>query len=205
MDLLSKVTLAVAVTILAVFIAYYAISHASLSQQVTEAQATSLVMHDLQNSYPDAVVNITNVTPSQYTGSWHILVSIVLNATSPCPSYYIYSFDYPKYGFVSRIDNTYTSNCNVYGTGSGYAIGSYPVAITESYLLRNNLTALDGFINKYGFSNVVVRARYYNSTVFHGKRYAQVWVVNYTAVSSTQYIDVLLSQLNGTAVSIYAS
>lgn len=205
MDLLSKAAAAAVIIVVVIFAGYFAISHVSFGQQVTEAQATSLVLHDLQNSNPGAIINITNVTASQYSGSWHVVASIVTNATSPCPSYYIYSFDYPKYGFVYRVENTYTSNCVVYGTGSqsGYAIGSYPVAITDSYDL--NLSIVSGFIGKYGLANVAVHATYYNTTVFYGKSYHGVWIVNYTAPSSGQYVEVLLSQLNGTALSTYGS
>ncbi len=201
MDLFSKTIAAAVVLVIIIFIGYFAASHVSFGSQVTEAQAEALVMHDLQNSNPGAVINVTNSTPSQYQGSWHIVTSVVLNATSPCPSYSIYSFDYPKYGFVYRVDNTYTDNCVVYGIapGRGYVIGSYPVAITESY--ARNVSAVTGFVSRYGFGNVSVHATYYNSTVFYGTRYSDVWLVGYTAPKTNESVDVLLSQLNGTVLS----
>jgi hypothetical protein len=201
MDLLSKAIIAAVIIVIIIFAGYFAISHVSFGQQVTEAQATSLVLHDLQNSNPSAVINITNVTPSQFPGSWHILASIVTNATSPCPTYLIYSFDYPKYGFVSTVDNIYTSNCTVHGItpGKGYIIGAYPMAITESYL--KNVSVVNNFISRYGFNNVVVTATYYNSTTFSGESYHGVWLVDYTAPNSNQTVEVLLSQVNGTVLS----
>ena len=203
MDLLSKAVVAAVAIVVIIFAVYVALSHVSLGQQITEAQAASLVLHDLQNSNPGAAVNITNVTRSQYAGSWHILASVVTNATSPCPSYYIYSFDYPKYGFVYRVDNTYTSDCVVYGVvGNSYPIGSYPVAITASY--SRNITAVSDFVRSHGFNNVAVHATYYNSTTVSGSTYLDVWAVNYSYPSSNSSVIVLLSQQNGTVMLAYS-
>ena len=206
MDLLSKSIIAAAFIVALIFAGYYVIGHVSFSRQVTEQQAVSLVMHDLQNSYPNALINITNVTPSEYPGSWHLLASIIFNSTSPCPSYYIYSFDYPKYGFVSRMENTYTSGCEVLGSsGGGNAIGSYPAAITVSYEYRN-YTVLGPFIEKYGFANVTAHATYYRFIDIPGWSCAisdcnNVWVVNYTASGPPQHsVEIFLSQVNGSVL-----
>lgn len=207
MDLLSKSILVAIVLVVAIFLAYYTISHVTFAQSTTKVQAISLVQHDLENSNPGAAINITNVTPSQYAGSWHIVASVVLNATSPCPSYFIYSFDYPKYGFVYRVDNTYTSDCQIYGLvpGKGYLIGSYPVAITASYLQRNNISVLSQYINQHGYYNVTVHASYLNATAIQGKNYTGVWLVNYTTPDSSNYVAVFLSQVNGTPVATRSS
>lgn len=206
MDLLLKSVIAAVFIVALIFAGYYVIGHVSFSRQVTKQQAVSLVLHDLQNSYPNALVNITNATPSEYSGSWHILASIIFNATSPCPSYYIYSFDYPKYGFVSRMENTYTSGCEVFGSsGSGNAIGSYPAAITASYESRN-YTILGPFIEAYGFGNVTAHATYYQFIDIPGQRCAtsncnDVWVVNYTTPKSPQHgVEIFLSQVNGSVL-----
>ncbi len=205
MDLLSKTAIVVAVIVIAVFAGYSLSKYVSFGQQVTEAQAESLVLHDLQNANPGAVVNVTNATPSQYLGSWHIVTSVVTNETSPCPSYYLYSFDYPKYGFVYRVDNIYTSNCLIYGItpGKPYPIGSYPVAITKAHLL--NLSVVNKFIEKYGFGGVVVRANYYGTIFFNNANYTKVWLVNYTTANSVSYVSVLISQSNGTEETTYGS
>lgn len=201
MDLLSKTVIVAVAMVVIIFAGYFTLSHVSFGQQVSEAQASSLVFHDLQNSNPGAIINISNVTASTYAGSWHIVTSVITNSTSPCPSYFIYSFDYPKYGFVYRVDNTYTSNCNVYGItpGKAFDVGSYPVAITESY--DQNVSAVRNFVSKYGFDNVVVTASYYNSTSFNGTNYSGVWLVSYAAANSNQTVEVLLSQVNGTVLS----
>ncbi len=205
MDLLSKAIVASAAIVIIIFAGYFTLSHVSFGQQISSTQASSLVLHDLQNANPGSAVNITNVTPSQYAGSWHILASVVANATSPCPSYYIYSFDYPKYGFVYRVENTYTEGCVVYGDtlANGRSIGSYPVAITDSYSL--NLTSVNGFVSRHGFGNVVVHASYYPLLNLSGRAYTKVWLVNYTAQNPASYLDVVISQTNGTALSTYGS
>lgn len=205
MDLLLKALIAAVAVMVLVYLGYYAISHVSFGPQVSKAQAESLVLHDLQNANPSGIINITNVTTSQYAGSWHIIASVVLNATSTCPSYYIYSFDYPKYGFVYRVDNTYTSNCIIYGTTPGVAfpIGSYPVAITQSYLL--NLSIVNRFISRYGLQNVMVHASYYPRLDFYGTNYTSTWLVNYTSTTAGQYVSVLLSQANGTALNTHGT
>lgn len=210
MDLLSKTIIVVAVIVIAVFVAYSLSKYVSFAPQVTEAQAESLVLHDLENANPGSVVNVTNATHSQYAGSWYIVASLVANATSPCPSYYIYSFDYPKYGFVYRVENTYTnyshSGCTIYGLTSPnrpYPIGSYPVAIAKSYLL--NLSAVNNFVSRYGFNKVVVKAGYYDSIFFDNANYSKVWLVNYTAPGSSSYVSVLLSQTNGTEEAAHSS
>jgi hypothetical protein len=201
MDLMSKAILAAVILVIVIFVGYYAISHVSFGKQLTEAQASSLVFHDLQNSNPSAIINITNVTASRYPGSWHIIASIVTNATSPCPSYSIYSIDYPAFTFVNGVENTYTGNCTIYGRvpGTNYSIGSYPVAITDSYI--KNISIVKVFVDRYGFSNVVVHATYYNSTNYNGENYTGVWLVEYTTPNSNQTISVLLSQQSGAVLS----
>jgi hypothetical protein len=100
MDLLTKSIMIVVVIVIIIALLYYLIVHFGITTQVSEAEAISLVTSDIKNSHPGAVINITNVSPSQYPGSWHIIMSVIYNATSPCPSFYTYSFDYPKFGFV---------------------------------------------------------------------------------------------------------
>ena len=200
MDLLAKSVVFVVVIIAIVGAVFYLLSGGAFMKQVTQAQAEALVYHDLQNSNPGARINITNVTPSQFQGSWHMLASVILNATSPCPSYYIYSFDYPKYNFVYRVVNTYTSNCVIYsGSGNQTAIGSAPAAITQSYDLH--IPSVYSFVQKYGYSNVAVYATYYRNVTYQGTGYSNAWLVNYTSpgANSSSSISVLIFT-NGTYV-----
>lgn len=203
MDIILKSTIIVVILIAIVFGGYYAINQVGLSQPITQAQAVSLVTSDLQKTIPNSVINITNVTPSQFAGSWHILASIVTNATTPCPSYFIYSFDYPKYSFVYGVVNIYTKNCVIYGLGQNksYTISSYPAAIARSYNL--NIKNVTNFVKYYGYGSVVVLANYYNKTTLLGRTYNSIWLVNYSAPSSNHSVYVLLSQFNGTALLSY--
>lgn len=196
MDLLSKSILAVVLLAVLVFAAYYISKSVHFGKQISEQQAESLVLNDLRNQNPDSVINITNTTPSQFAGSWHIIASVVLNATTPCPSYNIYSFDYPEYGFVYKVDNTYTENCVIYGNITNYGINSWPVAITDSYI--QNVSSVRNFIDSHGFQDVQAHATYYPSIYLYGANYSGVWLVNYT--SSNSHVNVYLSQANGSAI-----
>lgn len=199
MDLLGKSVVAAIIIVIVLFSAY-ALLRNSFTQHVTEQQAVSLVKSDLANSYPGSVVNVTNVTPSQFSGSWHIVTSIIQNGTTPCPYYAIYTFDYPQYGFVYRVENIYTQDCIVYGlqTNKSYIIASYPVAIARSYSL--NTTAVRNYVAQYGYNNMDVHATYYNSTTANGHVYTNVWAVNYSAPGASSTVAVLITQSNGNLV-----
>jgi hypothetical protein len=202
MDLLVRAMLFAVIVIVVLFAVYYALQ-SSVFQRVTQEQAASLVTTDLQRLYPSALINITNNTPSNYSGSWHIVASVILNATSPCPSYFVYTFDYPQFGFVYRVDNTYTNNCVVYGFNSKgpFIVSSFPVALTRAYAL--NIPALSNFINAVGFSHVQAYAHFYNRTSVLGKNYTNVWLVSYSSTFSNNSAYALISQLNGTFLASY--
>ena len=203
MDLLSKAVIVAVVLVIIVVGAYYAFQKVFSQSAVTEQQAVTLVTNYLQSHNPGAVINITNVTPSQFSGSWHIVASFINNPATPCPTYLIYSFDYPKYGFVNRTDTVYTTNCTVYGlvTGTNYTIGSYPVAIVRSYSIKN--PAIDSYVNMAGYSNVVVHAAYYSEFLFQGTNYTKTWLVNYSAITSNQSLYAGISQVNGSLLFTY--
>ncbi len=203
MDLLSKAVIIAIILVVAIVGAYYAFQKVFSQSTVTEQQAATLVTNYLQSHNPDAVINITNVTPSQFAGSWHIVASFINNPTTPCPTYLIYSFDYPKYGFVNRTETIYTTNCTVNGlvNGNNYTIGSYPVAIVRSYSLKN--PSITSYVNLAGYSNVAVHAIYYSKFPLQGANYTKVWVVNYSAITSNQSLYAGISQVNGSLMFIY--
>ena len=204
MSLLVNV-LVLAVIIIAILAAVFLFGQQIFPSTITTTQAESLVLSDLQNANPGANLSVTNVTPSQFSGSWHIVVSAVLNATSPCPSYYIYSFDYPKYGFVYRIVNDYASGCSIFvvGNQSTYTLTSYPVAITRSYML--NVSQIKDFVNAYGYYNVSTSAQFFNKTVMAGTTYNDIWLVRYSARKATHSVYAILSEAGGDLLGTYNS
>ena len=205
MELIVKTGIIVVILIVGIFAFYYLQTTGAFgSGQISKADATTLVYHDLQNSFQNSIINITNVTPSEYAGSWHITAAVVQNATSPCPDYSIYSFDYPKYNFVYKTENTYTQNCVVYenGVNQSSIIGSYPAAITKSYDM--NITIVKNLIYKYGFYNVTVHASYLKSLNNAGKTYSDVWIINYTAPTANISAYVLMYESNGTLIKSYS-
>jgi hypothetical protein len=204
MDLLLRALALTVIIVVALAAVYYAFQSGVFSQKVvTEQQAEALVVNYLQSHNPNAIVNVTNVTPSQYHGSWHIVVSFISNQTTPCPTYLVYSYDYPKYGFVNRTENTYTDNCTVAGLvpGMNYAIGAYPIAITRSYSLGT--PAVMAYVDRIGYGNVVVHADYHAAFSLDGRNLAKVWVVNYSSVYTNQSVYSVISQTNGSLVAVY--
>ena len=170
----------------------------SVQKPMSASEAISNVTKYIVTSYPGAVVNITSINASQYSGSWHIEASVIVNGTRPCPSYFVLVFDYPKYNFVSNMENNYTADCIVNGvqSGAGYAISSYPIAI--AWVHRLQIPQVANFITKYGYQNVSVSARHYSSVMLGQQNYSNVWLVNYTATHANNTAEVALHQTNGT-------
>lgn len=205
MELLGRAIVAALILTVVVIGAFIYVQHLPPQQSITQSQALLLVKGDIAQNYPGAVINITNVSPSaQYPGSWDIISSIITNSTSPCPGYFIYSFTYPKFGFEYTVQNTYTKSCSVYTHEQGSTIiGSYPVAITSSY--DSNSPTINKYINKFGFSSVVVNANYKKNFAVFGQNYTNVWIVNYSAPSANYSAYMILSQANGTALLNYTA
>ncbi|MEM0201338.1 MAG: hypothetical protein QXD23_02935 [Candidatus Micrarchaeaceae archaeon] len=204
MDLLSKTIIGVIIIIAVIFVFYYLQSNGIFgTYTITQSQAKALVLNDLQNTFQNAVINITNVSKSQYQGSWHIIAAIVQNSTSPCPDYSVVSFDYPKYNFVYKIENVYTQNCVIYqkGLNQSSIISSYPTAIIKSY--ESNLTLIKNYVNKYGFNNVSVYANYFSNLKYLSKNYTDIWEINYTTTKSNNVVSVLLYESNGMIAKTY--
>ncbi len=195
MNLLSK-TFLIAVIIIAALIAVrFALSN--VPQHIAVAAAVSNVTSYIEASYPGSIVNITSINASQYPGSWHIIASVVVNATKACPSYMVYSFDYPQYGFVSRLENNYTENCIVNGVqyGKEYVITSYPIAIAWSY---SHISEARSFVQNYGYKNVSVSASYFSTTTLGGQNFTKLWLVKYASQQPSNVLEIGLSQINGT-------
>ena len=202
MNLIEATFILALAVIIIILLLYFAISHFAPSK-VTEQQATTLILNDLLKNYPYANVTLDNVTPSIYPGSWHVLVSVVFNATSPCPAYYIYAYDYPKFGFVPTNINNYTGDCVINGFTSNktFLFTSYPAAITRATDLH--LPQVQNYISEFGYSNVSVHASFFNYTKAENKTYANVWLVNYSAAKAKYAVYVMISQLNGTLIATY--
>ncbi|MGC8676492.1 MAG: hypothetical protein ACP5T3_03200 [Candidatus Micrarchaeia archaeon] len=197
-------TLVLAVLIIIVLLLLYFVFYPAIFEKVTESQAVSLVLNDLQKN-STYTVTLDNVSASQYAGSWHIVVSVVINATSPCPGYYIYAYDYPKFGFEYTVLNNYTESCivNGYIPGKPFRIGSYPVAI--AWTTSRNISSVVSYLKTFGYANVSVRAKFYNVTKLDNKTYDKVWLVNYAAAGAKHYVNALVSGLNGTVEGIFNS
>ncbi len=202
MDLLGRaLIIAVVLALIIIGIFLYA-QHLPAQQSITQQQAQSIVTSDIQQTYPDSLVNITQSGAStQYPGSWYMVASITTNASSPCPNYFIYTYSYPATGLVPDTQNTYTrgyaSTCTVNST----IIGAEPVAVAKSYVLHDHL--VDAYISKYGYSAVQTSAQYYSKLTVFNSNYTNVWLVKYSAPESQNSTYVVLAQSNGTDMLSY--
>lgn len=199
MDLLTKVVLYAAVLIIVLAAVYYGLGMVSRpASSPTSAQASANITNYLYSVYDGSSVTINNVTPSvQYPGSWHVVASVVENASTPCPAYQVYTFDYPRFGLVNRTETEYTTglpSCLAYYQ-SGKQVGSAPIAVT---LASKNATVAD-YIAKFGFRNVLTAAQPGNVTVSGGL--LRVWNITYSSGQANYSIYAVISQVNGSVIS----
>ena len=199
MNLIAKV-LVIAVAIIIVLAAARLVSSGQ-AKPVSSSQAASNVTQYLKTAYPGVVVNITNVSQSQYAGSWDIIADVVINSTKPCPSFYSYSFVYPKFGFVGQIDNTYATGC----TTNEQNVTSPAVAITKASAIPQ-IQALRKAYSDYNINTAVsylVQYQAYNGTATH--TYNDVWLVSYSTPFTKNTINVVLTEQDGSILVVYNS
>jgi len=200
MDLLEKVAI-VAIILIVIFssallIFKYAIKG---NQNLTAAQAQQIVLRDLSLTYPNASITATNVSPSTLSkGSWSVYVSIVYNATRPCPTLYLDQYDYPATGLVPTIANLYTQHCIIYGLAGTalpyytYLITSPEIAIAKSY--NSSYPSLIRYVSTFGYDNTNVYAKRYivlnRTTIPVNVTFYDAWLINYTATNApySEYI-----------------
>lgn len=202
MELLARVAIAIVIVVVIVLAIYYGLQ--TTLPQNTQAQAYAWVKNWLNTTYPTANAAIINVTRSPLNANWwRVYASIVANATSPCPSYFIYYFDYPGYSFVNTTQNIYTLNCTIYGFPSStpYLFSSPWTAITRSYML--GIPLIKNYVDSYGFKNVAVHASFFNKINAQGTNYTNVWLVKYSSNRTNGAVCVLLTQVNGNESAAY--
>ncbi len=176
-------------------------------QSVTQAQAEQFVLNDLRQSSPGADITIINVTSSTLkAGSWDVVVSVVSNATTPCPTFLTEQFDYPAVTLVPSVEDLYTSGCKVYGLANApsYVISAAPVAITRAYDFGNS-TILD-YIGAH-MNDVVVHARLYTvlnaSATPLARQFNDTWLINYSASGAPVSLHVLMDRSGISLLGMY--
>jgi len=190
MDLLTKVVVYALVLVVALFALYYAVGIITGNSAPTQEVASENISGYLNMIYPGANITITNIVPSVYAGSWHVVAAVVANATTPCPSYQVYTYDYPKFALVNGTENKYTAlNCTIYNYEPGDAVGSAPVAVT----LASNLSNIREYVDSFGFANVRTSVAY-NETA---------WQIAYSSPFANYTAHVLLSQRNGNVIGMF--
>ncbi|HUC39055.1 MAG TPA: hypothetical protein VL944_02905 [Candidatus Acidoferrum sp.] len=212
MELLGRVAIIALIIIVIVGAALLVIRYAVHNTgPLTAAQASQIVQRDLKQSYPNASISIINTSPSTLAqNSWNVFVSLVYNATRPCPTLYLEEYDYPATGLVPSVSNLYTRGCVIYGLTTSslpyytYIITSPEVAIAKSF--NSSFPSLVVYVNTYGYNNTNVYATHYAALNLgtnidpSNTTFSDVWLINYTATQAprSQYVV-----LNSTGSIIY--
>jgi len=211
MDLIGKVAIIVILLIVIASAGFLLFKH-STQKQFTAAQAQQVVLNDLNASQPAANITVINVSNSTLEkGSYNVVLSIVYNSTSPCPTLFIEEYDYPATGLVSSVDNLYTQHCVVSGLSNApsYVIGSPEIAIATSYnqSLAHNISEVTNYVNDVGYNDVIVTAKFYpslNNTNTHlSQSYYNVWLVRYRGPSLNYSVYTVLQ--SGSVVDNYSA
>ncbi len=198
MDLILKVGVLIVFLVVIFSAAWVLTSHPS-SNKVTQSQAEQLVLNDVKQSNPNATVAVVSAMNSTLEkDSWQIVLSVVYNATRPCPTLMIEGFDYPATGLVPSTDNLYTKGCVIYGlsTAPSYVISSPEIAVVRSYTA--NSMAITHYVGTYGYNNTIVHAAFYSSLGANATplstQFSNVWLVNYSAGGTSYNLYAVLAQ-----------
>lgn len=206
MELLAKIGVLVVILIVIAGI-IFALTYTVANTKLTAQQATNLVITDLKQSNPGATVFTINVMNSPtYNDSYDITMGVVLNATSPCPTLFIDSFDYPAFSLLNSTDTLFTTKCMISNAASTspYLISSPFVAIARAS--NASIAALSDYINSYGYSNITVYAsRFVNTFNSPIGAYSNVWLVNYTAKNVPYSEYVVIDYSSGSVLGNYSS
>ncbi|MGC8495931.1 MAG: hypothetical protein ACP5MX_01855 [Candidatus Micrarchaeia archaeon] len=197
----------VAAVVIALLVGIIFLFKSAPQPQQTEQEAISIVMKEVNNTFPGAkvgIVNVSNTTigsgPSAKV-SWTIVLSIVRNATRPCPILSIESYSYPETVLLPTAINNYTQYSNGYCTINnesnlpGYVIASPYIAQARSFDL--NLASLKSFISKVGYANTIVSASYMQkiNVPISGsqKNFTNAWLIRYSSPLSSNSLYIIMN------------
>ncbi|MGI0100841.1 MAG: hypothetical protein ACREBH_03965 [Candidatus Micrarchaeaceae archaeon] len=193
MDLIAKVVVIVIVLIVALSIAFFLMKPSGQSAPITASQAVQTVLNDIKESNPGANVTVLSVSNSTIeNNSYNITLSIVYNATRPCPTLFIERFNYPATGLIPYNTNVWTQGqciiSNLNNNPPTYVISSPYIAIARSYnqSIKYNITQITYFVSKYGYNNTVVTAKLYPELYSNytglSENFSNVWLVKYSTL-----------------------
>jgi hypothetical protein len=189
MELFGRVAIIAAVVIVVAAAASLLPSHV-IAGAPTSQQAVQYVIRDMRANNPRANITVINVSSSTLkSGSWNIVLSVVYNASRPCPTLFIEGFDYPATNLVPSVDNLYTAHCVIYGVSDApsYVISSPYIAIAMSY--NQSPAAIRSYVDTFGYNNTRVAAKFFptmsSGATPAGRNFTSVWLINYTANDAT--------------------
>ncbi len=206
MELLGRVAI-VAGIVIVLAAAVFLLSKHVMSGPLTSQQAVQYVLRDMRDNNPSANITVINVSSSTLkSGSWDIVLSVVYNASRPCPTLFIEAFDYPATNLVPSVDNLYTSHCVIYGvsTAPSYVISSPYIAIAMSY--NQSPVRVRSYVDAFGYNNTRVAAKFFSAlgsgATPTGKNFTSVWLINYTA-NDANYSEYVVMGSSGSMLANY--
>jgi hypothetical protein len=207
MDLFGKIAVLVIALIMLSALAFILFEQNAQSK-MTKGDAVSFVLDYLKQRNSDSNISVVSVSPSNLTpNSWRIVVSIVSNATKPCPTVMIEECDYPAFMIACNPEpeNLYTEGCVVHGISGAlsYFISMPSIAIVRSY---NASGVARSYVSTFGYNNTFVKASYHAqlnaaSTPLN-RNFTNVWLINYTATNAN-YSNYFIMDSSGSILANY--
>jgi hypothetical protein len=199
MELLSKVALVAIILIVIAVSVGVLLKHVSQPSNITASYAKNFVLTDLHQSTPSGEFTVLNVSGGP--NSWTVLVAASYNTTTPCPTYFTESFNYPSTNLAPTIDNIYISNCTVrqIPSSSGGDITLPVIAIGEAteQARSGGDPLLLNYLQTYPFGSTSVKADLYSTynSILEGTRVtgSNIWIVNYTSTDANFSVYAILN------------
>ncbi len=199
MQLIEKVGIATVVIIIIALAAFLFKGNASSKSNINATQAEQFVLSDLYQSAPYANFTLLNISKTT-NSSWYITVSATYNASTPCPTYLVESFNYPSENLAPVVNNIYASDCTVHelinNATSGINIPALAIATATTQARSGEDTALYNYLSTYTYNATHAHATFFRTNPFPSifDQYGNdIWVVNYTASKSNYSLYVALS------------
>ncbi len=162
----------------------------STKKIINKEEAEKFVSDDLRVNYPTA--DVREIISSEKSGDfWNVKARVTFGSSTPCPvRIHVYYNDYPRFGFIQRVENI-TKDCAVC-TGEM----SCNVIYDEEAIIASHTFEGTGEVNTYATDySAKASAKFYPSYMDSGgASYSDVWVVEWKADSQPYDFVVILGK-----------
>jgi len=158
---------------------------------VSEQDAKKFFLEDLAQKYPDAdireVIEIAPMAGQDGAPYYQLKARVTKGLFTPCPERIHVYYDYPPKNFVAQPPEYITKGCKVC-LDVDVCVLAYP----EEAIIASHTYPGAGEVAKFVEENADAKpdARFFEN---YGN-YSGVWVVNWTAASSPEWFEVILSK-----------